>query len=125
MTTEKQYFTKEEMKERLVEALEHYSTDDVIDAGDLIHEVFNNDYYIVYTSEAENALENYGVFNAIREIQDYENEMFGEIHTDFSSPVDIASMLWYVLGDQYMNELELYQHETVDEILEALQDGDQ
>lgn len=125
MTEQKQYFTEEEMKERLIEILEYYSHDDIVDFGDLHHEVFNNDYYIVYTNEAEKALTQYGLFNALHEIQNYENDHFGKVLTDISSPCDVAQSLWNIHSYQYMDDLDLYQYETVGEMLEALQDDEQ
>lgn len=94
------YFTIEEMKENIAEVLEWYT-------GyycDLHNEVFNTSYYIVGTATAEKALEQYGVFDAIEKVQEYEKEHFGEILTDLSDPEKVANMLYYVLGDEFMYE---------------------
>lgn len=125
MTEQKQYFTTEEMKERIIEILEYYSKDDLLDYHD-ISEQLNNTYdYIVYYNEAKEALYQYDVFNAIETIKQYENLNFGEVTTDFSCPTQVANMLWYVLTEEYMNDLDLYQYETVGEMLEVLQDEEQ
>lgn len=49
-------------------------------------------------------LEEYGVFNAIGEIQEYEKENFGEILTDLGNASAVADMLYYILGDKFLNE---------------------
>lgn len=94
----RKYFTIEEVKEDIAEVLEWYT-------GyycDLHGEVFNTNYYIVGTATAKEALEQYGVFDAMEKIQEYEKEHFGEILTDLSDPERIANMLYYILGDEYM-----------------------
>ena len=125
MTEQKQYFTEEEMKERIIEVLEYYSKDDVIDVSDLHHDVFNSDYYIIGTYKAKEALNEFDVFEAIEVVQNWEMSMFGEKCEEISNPERFANLLWYILGENYMNELDLYQYETVGEMLEALQDGEQ
>lgn len=49
-------------------------------------------------------LEEYGVFNAIGEIQEYEKENFGEILTDLGNASAVADMLYYILGDKFLYE---------------------
>lgn len=95
------YFTASEALEQIVNTLEYFDSY----YCDLHNEVFNTDYYFIYTDEAEKALENYGVFKAIHAIQDYEKFNFGEVYTDLSDPVKIANMLWYIVGDEVINEL--------------------
>lgn len=48
-------------------------------------------------------LEEYGVFNALGEIQEYEKENFGEVLTDLGNASAVADMLYYILGDNFMN----------------------
>ena len=102
MTNEKIYFTE-------VEALE--SVKEMLESGyngytcDLHHEVFNTDYYIIGTYEAKKALEQYGVFEAIETIQEYEKNNFGEIHTSLGNPEEIANMLWYIIGEKALHDL--------------------
>lgn len=110
------YFTKREALERAKETLEcgyagYYC--------DLHHEVFNTDYYIVYTSEAEKALEQYGVYKAIGKVVSYERDNFGEQYTDISDPVKVANMLWYIIGEEAIADLE-----TVSEHWDATADED-
>ena len=101
--TTKKYFTQKEALEDIKEALESYS-------GcyfDLHNEVFNN-YYIIGTYEAEKALEQYGTFEAIRKIQEYESDNFGEVLTDLSDPEKISNMLYYIIGEEAIQELYEY-----------------
>ena len=98
------YFTKNEALEDIKEILESYN-------GyycDLHNEVFNTDYYIIGAYEAEKALEQYGTFEAIRKIQEYENDNFGEVLTDLSDPEKIANMLYYIIGNEAIQDLYEY-----------------
>lgn len=100
--TNKTYFTK-------VEALEDIKN--VLENGydgygcDLHNEVFNTDYYIIGTNRAKKALEQYGVFEAIEEVQEYEVSNFGEKFTDVSNPEKLANMLYYVIGEKAIAEI--------------------
>jgi|SRR6185312_2816308 len=64
----------------------------------LLPEVFQTDYYIIGTFGAKKALEHYGVFDAIEEIQDYEKNNFGQIHTELGNPEQVANSLYYLKG---------------------------
>ena len=102
------YFTIEEIKEDIAETLEWYS-------GyycDLHSEVFNTSYYIVGAATAKKALEQYGVFDAIEKMQNYERDIFGEVYTDLSNPERVANMPYYVLGEDFM-----FRNEEFAEIL--------
>ena len=102
--TTKKYFTKKEALEDIENTLESYN-------GyycDLHNETFNTDYYIIGTYEAEQALEQYGTFEAIRKIQEYENDNFGEVLTDLSDPEKISNMLYYIIGNEAIQELYEY-----------------
>ena len=61
---------------------------------DLHNCLFNEDYHYCYTSEAEDDLNAIGVFNAISVIVKYETEEFGVVNTDFTSPCNVANMLY-------------------------------
>ena len=98
------YFTQKEALEDIKEVLESYN-------GyycDLHNEVFNTNYYIVGTYEAEKALEQYGAFEAIRKIQEYEKDNFGEVLTDLSDPEKIANMFYYIIGNEAIQDLYEY-----------------
>lgn len=49
-------------------------------------------------------LEEYGVFNAIGEIQEYEKENFGEVLTDLGNASAVANMLYYIIGDKFLTD---------------------
>lgn len=72
---------------------------------DLHNEVFNTDYYIIGTYQAEKELEAYGVFEAIRLVQRYEMEQFGEVYTDLSEPEKLINMVYYIIGDEIICEM--------------------
>ena len=69
---------------------------------DLHHEVFNTSYYIIGTYEAKKALEEYGVWNAIEKVQEYEKDNFGEVYTDLSNPEKLVNMLYYIIGEEVL-----------------------
>jgi hypothetical protein len=93
---------REEAREAIIEALqEGYS-------GyycDLHNEVFNTDYYIIGTHESKKVLEEYGVFDALEKIQEYEKDTFGEINTDLSDPEKVVNMLYYIIGEEELFQL--------------------
>lgn len=96
-----EYFTRKEALETLRETLNGYNDY----YCDLQHHAFNEDYYIVGRYVAKKALEEYGVFEAIEEVERYERDNFGEIYTSLSDPEKIANMLWYIIGDNVTCEL--------------------
>ena len=78
---------------------------------DLHNEVFNKDYYVTGTAEAKNILgEGENIFNAIGRIYTYEKDNFGEVYTDFSDPIKVVNMLFYIIGEEIMcNNDEFYK----------------
>ena len=72
---------------------------------DLHNEVFNTDYYIIGTYQAKEALREYDVFEAIDRVQQYEKDNFGEIYTDLSNPEKLVNMLYYVIGDEIICDM--------------------
>lgn len=72
---------------------------------DLHNEIFNTDYYIIGTWQAEQWLiKHTGVFNGIGIIQEYEKEQFGEVNTDLSNPEHIVNMLVYIIGEGILQQ---------------------
>ena len=100
----------ESMKKEAIEAIIEHLEDGY--SGyycDLHNEVFNTDYYIIGTYEAKEALREYDVFDAIELVQGYEKDAFGEVNTDLSNPEQLINMVYYVIGDEViceMNEIE-------------------
>lgn len=72
---------------------------------DLHHEVFNTNYYIIGTYEAKEALEEYGVWDAIAKVQEYEKDNFGEVYTDLSNPEKLINVLYYIIGEEVLFEM--------------------
>ena len=69
---------------------------------DLHNEIFNTDYFCVYTSEAKDYLNSYGIFQAIEEVTEYEKFNFGEVTTDISNPCKLINMLVYIKGEEIL-----------------------
>ena len=93
---------KEEAIEAIIEALENGYSGYYCD---LHNEVFNTDYYIIGTYEAKEALKEYDVFEAIELVQTYEKEQFGEIYTDLGNPEKLINMVYYIIGDEVIGEM--------------------
>lgn len=72
---------------------------------DLHDRVFNSDYYIIGINEAREVLNEYDVFEAIWEVQDYEDNNFGERYTDCSNPEKLVNMLFYIIGSEVIDKL--------------------
>lgn len=96
----------EEMKQEAIEAIIEALEDGFSDYYcDLHNRVFNEDYYIVGTYEAKEALREYDVFDAIELVQEYEKFNFGEVYTDLSNPEKLINMVWYVIGEEIISEM--------------------
>ncbi|UOX39246.1 hypothetical protein [Enterococcus phage 47] len=71
-----------------------------------------SEYYCDFHSEVFNYgvnadikdLEEYGVFNAIGEIQEYEKANFGEVLTDLGDESAVSDMLYYIKGHEFLYE---------------------
>ena len=91
-----------EVKEQAID----YLTDNQdlnIYGADLHHEIFNTGYFCNSQKDAKNYLESYGVFEAIKEIREYEKFNFGEVTTDLADPFKLLNMLVYILGEEFLN----------------------
>ena len=123
---EKHNTMKAEAVKDIIEALENDYSGYYCD---LHNEVFNTDYYIIGTYQAKKALNEYDVFEAIEVVQDYEKSNFGEIYTDISDPEKLINMLYYIIGEEVIFEIdnivdEFWNEEATEEnnkiIIEAL-----
>ena len=102
MYNKKEEAMREEAREAIIETLKNgYSGY----YADLHNEVFNTDYYIIGRYEAKKALEEYGIWDAIEKVQEYEMDNFGEIYTDLSDPEKLINMLYYIIGEEVLYEL--------------------
>lgn len=95
------------------------------EASELHHKLFNEDYFIIGHSRAEEWLiSEEGVFPAISKIQEYEKDNFGEVSTDLSSAEKVANMCAYIIGEELLNESETLREkwdgELTDDDLKAI-----
>ena len=103
-------YKKEEIKEYFDDFINDQDAEWIEDnKDDLHHHAFNTDYYIIGTYQAEQWLGDMA-FNVINFIKDYEQDNFGEVHTDLSDPEKVVNMYAYIIGEEivadYLNELE-------------------
>ena len=81
---------------------------DEIEHDEIHYELFNSDYYIIGTYQAKQWLGD-KAFDAIRVVQEYEQDNFGEVSTDLSDPEKVVNMLAYIIGECVLAESETYQ----------------
>lgn len=97
-------------------------SDDTIDLEDLHLRAFNEDYYLIGYYQCEEWLKaNYGVFNAIKSVIEYEKSEFGETNTKINSE-SILNMLTYIIGNEiiYQNLDDTMNTKEAIETLEGL-----
>jgi len=94
-------YKREEIKTHILEQIEDYETRDLYQ---LHHYLFNIDYYIIGTYEAKKWCGD-EVFNIIETIQEYEEDHFGEVYTDFSNPERVVNMYCYIVGQELLHEM--------------------
>lgn len=103
MTKESNVFLDEkEFFETIIEALEEGFSEYYCD--------FHSEVFNYGASADEKDLEEYGVFNAIGEIQEYEKANFGEVLTDLGSASAVADMLYYIKGEEFLFETLNFNH---------------
>ena len=113
-----EYFTDDEIKEVLLDNLDSYKGIDSYTFDDIFDDLFASDYYIIGYKEAAAALEKYGIFKALEEVQRWDVENFGHWDTDYTDPEAIANMLEYIHANEYMRDmlgracLEMYNETT-------------
>ena len=74
-------------------------------ACDIHNEIFNTDYFITgYYAAEQWLIKNVGIFSAIEEIREYEQNNFGEVNTDFSSSEKVVNMYAYIQGELILSE---------------------
>ena len=91
----------EEVKETAIDYLKDNVCDDTYGC-DLHHEIFNTSLFCNSEKDAKNYLESYGVFEAIKEVREYEKFNFGEVTTDISNPCKLINMLVYIKGEEIL-----------------------
>lgn len=105
-------YKKEEIKEYFDDYIKEnkkYLEESEYWKDDLHHQAFNTDYYIIGTYQAKQWLGDMA-FDVINFIKEYEQDNFGEVHTDLSDPEKIVNIYAYIIGEEivndYLNELE-------------------
>ena len=103
-------YKQEEIKEYFQDWIKCQGKDWVLEnKEDLHHHCFNTDYYIIGTYQAKEWLGVYA-FDVIDFIKQYEDDNFGEVHTDFADPEKVVNMYAYIIGEDivrdYINKLE-------------------
>lgn len=80
---------------------------------------FNEDYYIIYHSEAEKWLKMHelSTFEAIDIVKNYEVDHFGKFTTNIN-PEAIVNMLAYIFGEELIYSFDV---ETVEELKEEIE----
>ena len=105
-------YKKAEIKKFLDDRVKDYSKEELdrlIEDGELHNEIFNTDYYIVYTGEAEEWLGT-KAFDVMRTVKEYEEENFGEVNTDITDPVKLVNMYVYIVGEELIGENPKYRN---------------
>ena len=94
-------FAKDRIEEIYDYDKDKVSTDNTYD---LHHEIFNTDYYIIGRYQAKQWLGS-DAFDCIYEIQEYENNNFGQVTTDVSEPERVVNMYVYIIGEEILEDV--------------------
>ena len=106
------------MKNSVREELSEYITEKVgemkrykelpKDVGDLHHELFNQDYYIIGYYNADKWLQDHNIsaWEAMSICTEWEKEQFGECTNQYDNSETTVNMLAYIWGQEILYELE-------------------
>ena len=100
---DKQNEIREYALERIEEAYD-YDPSSLRDVHELHHQIFNSDYYIIGRYQAKQWL-GADTFDCIATVRDYEENNFGQLHTDISEPENVVNMYTYIVGEELIQEL--------------------
>lgn len=100
--TEKQYYTRDEIIDRVIEVVEYIGVGDVIEIDNISQQVVNDDYYVIYSNDVEQALTQYGIAKAYYEVTDYLNEVLGSIEVTDLQPFKVANILFCIKGEEFI-----------------------
>lgn len=110
---------EDKIAERVFDLLNERLSDAVGQYGcDLHNYFFNEELAFIYYNIAEDACERVGVFSAIRLVQKYEKDNFGEVSTEIE-PDKIANMLVYIYGEYLLQVSNAVDEEQLDRELTA------
>ena len=106
-------------KERIQEIYDYDQDKVTLDnVYDLHHEIFNTDYYIIGRYQAKQWMGDIA-FDCIYDIQQYENDNFGQVTTDLSEPERVVNMWVYIIGEEILEDVVTEFLEDREEELEA------
>ena len=71
---------------------------------DLNQIMFNEDYFIIGTQKAKDFM-GADAFGVIGEVQQYEEDNFGEAQTDLGDAEKVANMYSYIRGEELMDDI--------------------
>ena len=91
-----EYFTETEILETIKNNIDGYEGIEDYTFDDVFNDLFNSDYYIIGYAEAEEALKEYGIFNALDEVQRWDEETYGHWYTDYTNSEAVANTLEYI-----------------------------
>ena len=120
-------YKRDEIRSHLQDYLAECDSDKIAeykdDLSELHNDAFNMDYYIIGTWQATEWLGN-RAFQVIEFIKDYEQDNFGEVFTDLSSPESVVNMFTYIIGEQIVyNESSSFLSKYTDHWEEGWQAG--
>ena len=98
-----EYYKQDEIKNYIKANLDDYDLTCEIDIEEIHHDLFNNDYFIIGYYHCEKWLNN-NVFECIEVIKEYEEEMLGEVQTDFSNSEHVCNMYAYIVGERVIKD---------------------
>ena len=96
---------KEELTEYILYSIKEYDNlGQLIKDGELHHELFNTNYYIIGYTKAKEWLAEHDVcvFEALKIIKEYEEFNFGECK-HYTNAVETVNMLVYIYGEELLN----------------------
>ena len=98
-----------ELSEYIAEGVKEMEKYDTLPPSpqELHNKLFNEDFYIIGYYHAEQWLLSHKIssFEAIRIVQEYENEHFGECRM-YDNAESVVNMLTYIYGEELLNEIE-------------------
>ena len=109
-------YKRDEIKEYLDERIDEMKEYDIknlkqlIKDGEIHNEIFNTDYYMVYTGECEDWLGR-ETFEIMRTVKEYEEDNFGEVNTDLTDPCKLVNMYVYIIGEELIYENSKYNNQ--------------
>jgi len=98
---------KSELAQHVLDCIDNGMLNDD-NVSDWHFHLFNEDYYIVYSREAEKWLEKHGVsaYEAIGYCIEYERAHFGEVYSTYASAETTVNMYVYVLGEEFLADVD-------------------